>query len=374
MILQSEEACPKAHETKWRNLHVTVGAKTGRKGAWGKLIRQWQGLRNDFRLFRELRTGRYDLIQVKDKFVTALLAILGSLRYRVPFVYWLSFSIPEAQIYKARNRHTRYPLILAVRGRIYGFILYRLIPKFAKHIFVQSDAMKAQLAAKGIPEERMTAVPMGVSRGDLPQDLSQAESHGSQPDLIYIGALDRSRGLDFLIRVHRRVLERIPEATLYLVGGAPLEEDVEFLKQEAVREGISQQVVFTGFLPRDEVWRLVAASRVCLSPMLPVPMLVTTTPTKCQEYMALGRPVIGNEEIPDMQTVLIQSGGGICVPWDEGAFARAAMELLSEPEKADRMGRKGKEWILRNREYDVLAEAVEKEYTRIVDRNSKTVK
>ena len=272
--------------------------------------------------------------------------------------------MPELYKHKAKHENVNFSFLYFLRGAVSGLILYRIVPKFAKHIFVQSERMKKDFTNRGVSEAKLTAVPMGISASALPPVEHTA---GNQPGnvakrFIYVGALDRPRHLDFLVRAFAIIIKEVPYAEMFFIGSATNRDDVSILKNEARRLGITESVKFTGFLPRSEVWEHVKVSQICLSPMFPSPMLITTTPTKCIEYMAMGKPVIGNSEIPDMEYVLNESGGGLCVPWDEKAFSEAGLELLRDPGKARQMGIKGREWVLKHREYERIADIVESKY------------
>jgi len=78
--------------------------------------------------------------------------------------------------------------------------------------------------------------------------------------------------------------------------------------------------------------------------------------------MAGGKPVVANEEILDQKEVLKQSGGGILVPYTPEAFADAIIELVDNPEKAAEIGRRGREWVVKNRSYEHLARQLEERY------------
>jgi len=77
--------------------------------------------------------------------------------------------------------------------------------------------------------------------------------------------------------------------------------------------------------------------------------------------------VVANEEIPEHTEVLGQSAGGVLVPFTPGAFAKACIQLLDNPRKAAAMGRRGREWVVRNRNYEILARRVEERYYRLLE-------
>jgi glycosyltransferase involved in cell wall biosynthesis len=111
----------------------------------------------------------------------------------------------------------------------------------------------------------------------------------------------------------------------------------------------------------EEGWRYVARAAVAVSPFYPIPILRSTSPTKLVEYMAMGKPVVANDH-PEQRKVIVESGGGICVAYDEAAFADAVVELLSNPDKASIMGRRGRRYVEEYRSYAVLADQVEQRY------------
>ena len=114
-----------------------------------------------------------------------------------------------------------------------------------------------------------------------------------------------------------------------------------------------------------EAWKFVSKADVCVSPFYPTPILNSTSPTKLIEYMAIGKPVVANDH-PEQNLVILESGAGICVPWEENAFADAIVKLLSQPEIAEKMGHKGRHYVEKHRNYKIIANVVENEYFRIL--------
>ena len=71
--------------------------------------------------------------------------------------------------------------------------------------------------------------------------------------------------------------------------------DEQFLQQKVKRLGLTESVVFTGYVPMFEAWGFVCKADVCVSPMFPTFILKSSSPTKLIEYMAMGRPVVVND-------------------------------------------------------------------------------
>ncbi len=369
-ILQSADECHKNYIAEWKNCKVYVGRTDNGSSIFSKLRKYMFAMIHDFKIFSLMKQNKYDIIQVKDKFFAALLAILASRKHKVPFVYWLSFPFPEARIYSFKMRTARYPYISLLMGLINKFLLYKIILPCADHIFVQSEQMKKDIAQEGIPLDKMTPVPMGISLKDIPynvqSDLKRKKiiKPSNEKWIVYLGTLNKTRKIDFLIRVLYKVIKKIPEARLVLVGKGDHPGDEEFLKEEAQRLNILKYVIFTGFLPMKEAWEYVREADVCVSPYYPIPILLSTSPTKLIEYMAMGKPVVANDH-PEQRLVIEQSGGGICVPYDENDFAEAIVYLLKQPEKAKEMGQKGRLYVERYRDYSKIANIVEDKYLQI---------
>jgi glycosyltransferase involved in cell wall biosynthesis len=357
-LLQSEDACARAYETTWLDGRVWVGSTNLGEGRLARLDKHLRGIANDFRLFKLVRQHRYDFVQVKDKFIAALFALLACKWHRVPMIYWLSYPFPESDLYQARAGLARYPLFYRIRGRVFKLLLYRLILPSVAHAFVQSEQMKRDVMKMGIAADKLTAVPMGISPSLATVDLGPPPGDAT---VVYLGTLARSRHLDTIVRAFRLVVDAEPRAKLFFVGAGDDADDQRGLEDEVERLGLRDHVVFTGFLPREQALEYVARADVCLSPFYPTPILNSTSPTKLIEYMALGRAVVGNHH-PEQRMLIEESDCGLSVEWDERAFADAIVALLEDPARAAEMGRRGQRYVREHRNYERIAQLVESRY------------
>ncbi len=354
-IVQSDAPLRGARVESYGGGRAWVGPAMGGANAVAKAIRFLQGLLHEVRVFRLARLGAYDVVQSKDEFVGALLALMAARLARARFVYWLSFPYPEDWLRGARAGEARYPCIDSLRGRLFGWLLYRVLLPAADLVLVQSEQMRLDIMEQGIPEQKLFAVPMGVEERILRKEAG-AQAH--DPTLVYLGTMVRVRRIEFVLDVFARVLHRMASTRLLMVGGT--DEEVQRLRHYAERLGVAPRVVFTGQVPREQALRLVQAAHVCLSPFYPTPVLNSTSPTKLMEYFALARPVVANHH-PEQTRVVEESGGGLCVPYQVDAFADAALELLGDPERARSMGRRARQYAWA-RSYSKIAPAVVERY------------
>jgi glycosyltransferase involved in cell wall biosynthesis len=370
-LLQAEHVASTAKKVQWGGGTAWIAKAGAGESSIGKIKGILFDACNDLRMFPLARKRHYDFIQVKDKFFSAVTGLVAAKLYGLKFVYWLSFPFPEDMLYRMREGCSRYPYLDYVRGHLFKLLLYRIIVPNASHVFVQSDQMKNDIAAMGIPKHKLTPVPMGVSmrRIPSPSDYKHDVSCEQEKTVVYLGALDRIRRIDFLIRVFHQVHCRVPGAKLYLVGSSFDPADTASLERLAAGMGLRDAVVFTGFLPMEEAWRYVARAAVAVSPFYPTPVLQSTSPTKLIEYMAMAKPVVVNDH-PEQRQVIAGSGGGICVPYDEAAFADAVVELLTKPSEAKAMGLRGRRYVAECRSYAVLADRVEQCYRQLCTNKS----
>ena len=363
-ILPSAKARSRSGIEPYGNGRAWVGAAASGTSRFAKTMRLLQSFVHDVRVLSLARRNKYDFIQVKDKFVGALFGLLAARLTRTRFIYWLAYPFPEAWLYDAEIGATQHRFVSQIRGLVATFLLYRVILPRADFVFVQSEQMKADIAAKGIGMNRMHAVPMGVSSEVLSAIDQRKAPEVRSPSVIYLGSTLRVRRLEFVIEAFAKVLNSVPEATLYMVGGEH-ESDIEILRGRARELNIDDRLVFTGNLPREQALRWVHAADVCISPLFPTPILNAASPTKLVEYMALGKPVVANDH-PEQTRVIEESGAGLCVPYDVDDFAAAIVEILNDPIKAAEMGKKARDYVEANRSYARIADQVERIYEDII--------
>lgn len=360
-----QEAGPCAR-VGWDGQEVFVPRSFGRDGLVGRLLSRVARAACEIPLFFRLLFGRrHTVIQARD--VRYLFALLGWLAARLrgaKFVYWLSYPFPEHYLDWAARSRGLGRLARLLEGRLTFWFLYRWLLHRADHVFVQSEQMKKDVASYGVPVAKMTPVPMGVPPRLL-EWRRKNEVELVPGRIVYVGTLARVRRLETIVEAFAAVAAKRPEATLVIVGDGDLPGEKAFLEEEARRLGVAERVLFTGFVPMEEAWRYAASAAVCLSPFYPTFVLRSTSPTKINEYLALGRPVVANDH-PEQSVVLAESGAGYCVEWSAPRFADAILKLLDGPAGAEAMGARGPAWVAKNRTYDRIADGVMEKYLEII--------
>ncbi len=307
----------------------------------GPAMKHVKTLLNGIKVLFNAKYTYYQAIQVRDMPLLAALGLLACWLKRLPFYYWMSYPMPEGQIESARARGLSAGLMKFlfpwVRGRLGSFLLYRIVLLHSDHIFVQSAQMKQDMIDRGIPENKLTPVPMGVDL-EAVQLENIPPSNDSRLDgrrvIVYLGTLDPTRRIEVLFEVLARVREHIPDALLILVGDTEDDFHRRWLKHQAVSAKVEEHVLWTGWLPMHEGWRYVRAAEIGLSPFPRGFLLDSASPTKVPEYLVLGVPVVCNDN-PDQEKLIRESGAGLCVPYTSEAFAEAVLKILGNKYKDD---------------------------------------
>ncbi len=352
---------------QWYNCRVFVGGSVQRAGFIGKVVAFIKGLLNDFRCLPLMTRNSYDILIVKDKFLSGFVAILFAKLLRHKSAFWISYPFAEAALYKASLKQVRFPGLLKAKGHIIGFIFYRCIAELADHIFVQTDKMKEVFAKKGVSQSKMTPIPMGVDLDNTP-----FFGYASRPDgsiqmakrIVYMGSLAKVRNIDFILNSFKLLRTKHRDAKLILIGGEAEPDDRHILDQLIRELRLDGSVTITGFLPQEEAWKIVQSADVCLSPLTPIPILEWGFPTKLIEYMAMGKAVVGNDH-PEQMKILSESDAGICVPYEEEPFADAIDRLLNQPLLAVQMGLNGQKYVRNEKGYDKIVVQFERQLLKV---------
>jgi glycosyltransferase involved in cell wall biosynthesis len=138
--------------------------------------------------------------------------------------------------------------------------------------------------------------------------------------------------------VGQLVRERTGGAVTVEIIGPPRDEESRRILEVAQARG---HLRLHGFVANESALDLVAGSLAGLSLLRDLPNYRHSTPTKINEYLAHGVPVV-TTPLPLARDIVEASGAGIVVPFDDAsAAADAVVELWADPERTARMGAAG---------------------------------
>jgi phosphatidyl-myo-inositol dimannoside synthase len=177
-----------------------------------------------------------------------------------------------------------------------------------------------------------------------------------QPVVVCVSRMVRRKGQDTLIRAWPLVRAQAPgDPLLMLVSDGPYKASLERL---AARLGVSDSVLFTGPVSRDDLPACYDAGTIFAMPCRTrrAGLDVEGLGIVYLEAAATGLPVIGGDSGGAPDAVLDGETGYVVPGRDVRVLADRLIELLSDPAGAAAMGEKGRSWIDREWTWDRVAD------------------
>jgi phosphatidyl-myo-inositol alpha-mannosyltransferase len=168
----------------------------------------------------------------------------------------------------------------------------------------------------------------GAPREPLPQ------YRDGKLNVLFVGRLEKRKGVSHLLRAWRHVRREIPQARLIVIGeGRPLEGYQRFAEMHGMPE-----VVFTGYVAPEELLRYYQTCDLFCAPSTGQESFGIVL----LEAMAAGKPVVASA-IPGYQEVVRHRQEALLVePRDEVALAMSLVHALADAELRRQLGEAGR--------------------------------
>ncbi len=200
-------------------------------------------------------------------------------------------------------------------------------------IAVSESTAEFTTRARLMPAERTKVVYLGAPLDEFARARSTDEIAaarrmlGIAPGMIAIGTITRlmpSKGNQHLIEAAPQILQRYPNARIFIVGEGELQAELE---ARAKSLDLGDRLVFSGF-QRDVAAALSAFDVVVF------PSLWEGTPLTVFEALAMGKPIVATDA-DGLLDVLTNGQDALVVPKaNAAALADAVCKLVAEPQLA----------------------------------------
>jgi glycosyltransferase involved in cell wall biosynthesis len=145
--------------------------------------------------------------------------------------------------------------------------------------------------------------------------------------LGFIGSFYAYEGLSLLLRAMPRIIEKVPEVYLLLVGGGPEEQP---LKEMVNIAGLQERVIMTGRIPHDEIQEYYNLIDIFVYPRLSMRLTDLVTPLKPLEAMAQGRLVLASDVGGHRELICPGENGQLFQAGSVTSLEGAAIDLLQK--------------------------------------------
>lgn len=207
--------------------------------------------------------------------------------------------------------------VLAPKASPVARLAYRCLLR-ADHWQAISQRIAAALADKGVPAERLLAIPNAVDTRRFDHIVPTGSPYLR---FLFLGRLVPEKDLETLLDAFAKLLDRHPEARLRIVGAGPLSAT---LRQRASGMGLSRQVAFDGH--RGDIEAVLAQADFAV-----LPSRIEGLSNTLLECMAAGLPIIASRVSGSEDLVRDGENGWLFAPGDCSALAACLSEAARLP-------------------------------------------
>ena len=264
--------------------------------------------------------------RVKDTVGFDLLRV-HSLRYIGPGALWarrrLGLDVPVV----AHHHHLDPdPLNSLIEKRVIGAV---------DAVVVGSEFSRRQLRETlGARIDHVAVVPYGIDAKFAPrpprQDLVGRWGLRGRPVVLFFGGLKPRKNLETMLDVWTAVAPAHPDARLLVAGGGVLLDD---LRRRAAGLGLSNSVIFTGYVPEAD-----KADYFNLADVFFFPSAMEGFGLAVGEAMSSGLPVVVSNRGSIPELVVDGEGGFVADPTDPARFAERLRLLLGDAALRRKLG------------------------------------
>lgn len=328
------------------------------------------------------------------------LSVLGLFQYRLMrqalnllrFCYWIVFNIiPEAIRYYRLGRKHEVALVHlnnVIGTQLAGILTAKLLQvpciahmrdfeeihpvtrayaRWVDHFVAISQAVGENLRQLGVPGEKISVVHDAI---DLKKFSPTNESKGlrdefginpRRPTFGIFGRVVEWKGIRHFIHAARLVIDELPSAAAFVVGGPVVGEEPFFKEMQQLSEtlGLANQLVFTGY--RKEIAEIMGLMDVIVhASVRPEPFGMVII-----EGMAMRKPIVATRGGGPLDIVVENRTGFLVEMGNAEALGNAILTLLRKPELRKEMGIAGREIVEQRFSSRHYAERIEAIYERM---------
>ena len=234
--------------------------------------------------------------------------------------------------------------LFGLRGAAFN-IVNRLVVSHSRAVTVVSSVLRDRLVQNGVTEEKVHVIPMGT---DLQMRFTPATTITNGSDLLYVGRLTHQKGVHNLLDALPQILRQFPAVQLRIAGDGTARNDLE---KKVIEFGLEEHVRFLGAVSHDRIRFLYRQADILIFPSLIAEGfgLVLVEALGCECAVIATDLSAVRHLIKDGETGLIVSQN------NKDELAERVIQLLCDPGKRRKLGKSGREFVLKHYDWGIIA-------------------
>lgn len=295
-------------------------------------------------LYRNVDAFKADVYEAHTASGYGLVNALQRRGVKVPFVQTIHGVLADEYVQVASRGN------LTVKQKLANLMMWRLAKhekeaaKYANLIVTIShysknkllhyydvDPAKIRLVPNGVDTDRFTPI------GDC-EKIKRRIRLGHRQMVLFVGRLIPRKGVNYFVEAAKQVIKEYPRTLFVLVGNGPLRNR---LMSDVETVGLKRNFVFLGDVSEEDLPKIYRCADVFAFPSIQEGQGIVLL-----ESQASAKPVVAfnvsgiTEAVRDNET-------GVLVKPSSGELAEAILKLLSDNTLREKMGIKGREFVLK---------------------------
>ena len=231
-----------------------------------------------------------------------------------------------------------------MRSKAQKFVEKRAF-NIAHSIVVNANAVKSYLIESGVAARKIETIyngldlerltPIETDREKILREFGLPKEDKMQFVTIVANLRNPVKNHRMFLRAAHQVKEKVANANFIIAGEGELTRET---KAFAAELGLEKETFFTGRCAK--VAELLSISNVCV-----LSSESEGFSNSILEYMAAGKPVVATDVGGASEAVIENETGFLVASNDDKALAERLIELLENPERAGKMGNKGRQIV-----------------------------
>ena len=250
------------------------------------------------------------------------------------------------------------PLVHTERGSMHSVVQSKLVDRISQFydhtigsLIVKNSDVCVGLSAEvcAFLEHLGGTIPVRIPLGVHPAftDKSRDDTRASGKTIVYVGRLIYAKGVQDLLAAFELVKSQTPDASLIIVGDGDYRSELE--------EMAGSRVTFLGELPQEQVADVLATADIFVHPSYS-----EGQPSAVAEASAMGLPAVASDVGGTRELVEDNITGYLVDSRDPRVLTDKILTLLTDTDKARRMGQAGREKMLRDYHWTAMVDSYNK--------------